>query len=45
MFIKEGKANRLQLTILTSLNILSVQEKRQEVLGVEVDEEIVRVLW
>jgi hypothetical protein len=45
MFIKEGKANRLQLTILASLNILSVQEKRQEVLGVEVDKEIVRVLW
>jgi hypothetical protein len=45
MFIKKSKANRLQFTIFASLNILSVQEKRQEVLGVEVDEEIVRVLW
>jgi len=45
IFIKEGKANWLHLTILTSLHILSVQEKRQEVLGVEVDKVIVRVLW
>jgi len=45
MFIKKRKANRLQFTILTSLNILSVQEERQEILGVEVDEEIIRVLW
>jgi hypothetical protein len=35
----------LQLTILSSLKILSVQEEGQEVLGVEVDEEIIRILW
>ena len=45
IFIKEGKANRLHLAILTPLHILSVQEERQEVLGVEVDKVIVRVLW
>ena len=43
MFIKEGKANRLHLTILDSLEILSVQEVRQEMLGVEVDKEIIGV--
>jgi hypothetical protein len=35
----------LNLTILNSLKILSVQEEGQEVLGVEVDEEVIRILW
>jgi hypothetical protein len=35
----------LHLTILNSLKILSVQEEGQEVLGVEVDEEVIRILW
>jgi hypothetical protein len=45
MFIKKCIANRLQFTILTSLKILSVQEEGQEVLGVEVDEKVIRILW